>query len=292
MSQANPFVRVGVVFIALCCAAAVLADPPATETQMLLYCDQSGGAMLHLPVWQRLAVLEGSGHTTVTDANTFANHLDNSTWQSVTVLACYTATEPAYVASLRAYMQAHPETHTTLLLWHTNGVTPPPHTYVAATTACVLWSRGMTGIGYAMDATPGGGPGGQASNPGNASVDYVWPDFADIVVGDWRPVRPSPVLDGAIPSPGGTGYDDCAEQCLNDYLAEIKHARKLFERDLAQCEALHAPSEVTPGDPAAYAQCLRDVHHAAVERALAAVNAYLRCLELCEREHAGMQGGS
>lgn len=286
MIQGMPFVRVGVVIAALFCAAGALADPPATETQMLLYCDQSAGAMLYLTAWQGLAVTEGSGHTTVTNADTFANHLDNSTWQSVTVLACYTETEPAYVASLRAYMQSHPETRTTLLLWHTQGVTPPPHTYVVATTACVFWYLGMTGVGYAMDATPGGFD----PNSGIAYVGYVWPDFTDIVVREWRVVRPSPVFDGPVPSPGGTGYDDCIAQCENKLREQVTRCWNDLKDRVAQCEKLYGVSAIQGSDPIRYADCVRRKLEHAGNCLEGAAQQYDECVLVCEQEHAGMQG--
>jgi hypothetical protein len=245
--------------------------------------------MLYQAAWQQLATREGTGHTLVTDADAFADYLDNNVWQSVTVLACYTQTEPTYVASLRAYMQITPETRTTLLLWHPNGVMPPPHTLVTATTANVIWNRGMTGLGYAMDITTGNGPGGLDPESGSAYAGYRWPDFADVIVRDWRPVLPSPVFDGPAPGPGGTGYDDCTAQCLNAYLDDLECCWQRWELRAGRCALLYGPSATDPGDPEAYAACMRRAHTRGAECVETAMEDHEDCVAICEKQHTGIQ---
>lgn len=128
----------GLALMLVGCAAAT------GQTQVLLYSDQSAGALLPSSAWRHALTGQGRAVVMKTDAAEFDAQIDQQQWQTVLVFARWTRDEPAYLAKLRALSTAFPTASVEMFLWHDGGCTISPQVCVSASTAITIWKHGFT----------------------------------------------------------------------------------------------------------------------------------------------------
>lgn len=226
----------GLALLLVGCAAAT------GQTQVLLYSDQSAGALLPSSAWRH--ALTGQGTTVVmkTDAAEFDAQIDQQQWQTVLVFARWTRDEPAYLAKLRAFSTAFPTASVEMFLWHDGGCTISPQVCVSASTAMTIWKHGFTSIKY-TNSTDGssGGANGMRTFDGR-----VWPT--------WEQITPSRPVGTILLPPEAleqratfdlfqwfNARSECITNCYIRFDERVLECRDSRNQDESDCMRIHPP---------------------------------------------------
>ncbi len=261
--------------------ALALVPDNSTSGDVLMYSDQSPGALPFYVLTKACADHQSEALTLTTTASAFEQKLAGATsWSAVIVAARFTPGDPPFIQALRDYAALHMETPIDFYYWHDNGTSPTADKAVLGTTAAVLWRSGRTTIGYAF----------AKSAPETASVSGLQlPVFENVT-------RVAPDVIARIADPQGMSTaqmiaaliavlqtDTCRAQCLLEWRNNRQICTDKFVRQEGQCTALYN----TPPDhvnPEKYTECSNKAAEHRVNCNNSALTTYQNCVKLCDQD--------
>ena len=255
-------------------AQPVYAEP---ESTVLIYLDQSPGAVPWAHLWQSIAAREQRSVFYATNSASFSLRLAEGTWARVIVLSRYVSGEPAYAGPLREYAQLHPQDEVQIFTWHDHGETTTPGTAVVGTTAITGWRGNSTTTLYALtSSTPF-----QTPRPATES-GLVLPTFSGIQVRSLATVGPySETMDSGNLRAIGIQIEPCEDNCFNTWVS--KTLACLTERTTQEqhCNVAHGPTSPNP-DQQRWTTCMQEAAEDYSNCIGAAFHQYKRCIDFCK----------
>jgi hypothetical protein len=271
------------VLFLLACAVPYGQAAPA----VLIYSDQSPGALPHAYVWQQVVESQSGTVKFVTESSEFVTNLDEGPWSEVIVVARYQDGDPAYGEALRTYAQGDPNIPIRIFWWNDKGTNPTSDTAVEATMSVFLWDHGMTTVCY-VNAGPATDLEFRRTHcvPG-----LVFPDFdgIDIETPEVIARAPAELIQRYSTHTGALIafmflLGECLPGCANVYNNRLNLCDSDRESQVDDCHELYGPSEGDPGDPDQLATCIAEANTDHTNCVKAAVHRYNNCVKLCPQD--------
>lgn len=255
-----------------------VADDPTSIGQVLLYTDNSPGALLlangHMTAARRL----GYDVYVRTSTQEFVDMLPTYHWNYVIVAAQYATDTPPYADSLRTYVDGGGHAH--IVRWRDDPSSPAPRdSAVLAPTAIQVWLNGATTTGYAECPD---------EKSATSSSGYSFSGFDGIRLGAISVLSNGTVC--AISAgvyaaqPGPNPPPPTSQSCLATFFGDIQAAVTKYDEDKQACLLAYAPdpnaSPPKPGNPEKLADCLKGASTDFINAITAAYRRYKVCLDI------------
>ena len=248
-------------------------EPPSTSRgEVLLYSDNSPGAIVLAGVMLR--ILQSSDHsvTVKTAESDFLAALSTRQWKNVSVFTRFSSTAPRYASALRAYVAGGGWAQ--IYTWRDDPNEPAAMgSVVLAPTAIHIWTRGSTVTRYALcgdsrdtELTPG-----YTLSAFEASEAFL-PAFV-LPGSEYVPCTAGVYVGPSSPRPPQT-----TQQAVSDLVQQLLDAYNQLLEDIALCHEVYGGDEQAsppiPPDVEALEACLKAASREYSERVAAAVRRY------------------
>lgn len=266
-----------VLVVVLTCIGAARAAAPLLGTDVLIYTDNSPGAIVWAAPYVQATNAIGYHVEIVTSESDFREKIPTKSWACIVVADAHTESVPTYSSELVGYV----ETGGMAILnrWRTaDAGTPGPGQIVVAPTAIHVWTKGQTAWSYfgtKLDEEKSAG----------TSIGYEAKSFVDI---DVMPsvIVTAPSMTPLVPglAAAAVASNDDNVSCEQQLVLDVQAAFNACTADVANCNLAYAPRphDVPPveGNPEKLAKCIVNAtKHFATESARA-TERYLVCKDI------------
>ncbi|MCB9853681.1 MAG: hypothetical protein H6819_11340 [Phycisphaerales bacterium] len=271
-----------VIVMVLGWAGASRAADPLPGTEVLVYTDNSPGAIVWAVPYVQASISAGYAVEVVTSENIFREAIPAKPWAVVVVADVHSETAPSYSSELVEYVEGGGMA--ILNRWRTAGApTPGPNQIVVAPTAIHVWTKGQTAWSYygtKLDEEKSAG----------TSIGYETKTFVNI---DVMPsvVVTAPTMTPLVPglAVAAAAADDNNVGCEEQFTLDLQAAFNACTADIEKCNRAYAPRPHSnppfEGNPDKLAKCIINAtKHFATESARAAER-YLVCKDIEKAEN-------
>lgn len=251
--------------------------PPTPSGHVLLYTDNSPGAIVWAYAHLWAAHRQNFDVHVVTSTSAFESALPSKAWNHVIVAEKHSEGAPAYTPELSTFVDANG--WAMIHRWKEDAESPPAaNQVVSAPTASYVWANGDTAWSYYKCRL-------ELEKASGISSGYITKSFNGVGMENASVVHPTgmPILEqGVVLASASIGPPP--ETCEERMWKAAENAEKEWARRKGECSKAYLPNPSAvppyPGDPVKFKKCVTDALKAFNQDIEDAVNDYFVCEDI------------